>query len=106
MEHEELLALVHRSRALKSLSAKDLSALNTTAARRLREEPDALRGACRTVPEDLRLAVFAHALDLVLADGELTEDEADFLNTLILHLGLNRDGVERVSDVIVLKNRI
>jgi hypothetical protein len=44
-------------------------------------------------------------MDLVLADGDLNQDEADFLNALILHLKLDREGVERVADVIMLKNR-
>jgi len=69
VENEELTALAHRSRALRSLSP-------------------------------------VHALDLVLADGELTIDEADFLNALILHLKLDRYGVAKVSDVIVLKAQV
>lgn len=105
VEHEELLALVHRSRALKSLSVRDLSAINVKVAGRLRDEPGALRAACAALPEDMRLPVFAHALDLILADGELTIDEADFLNALILNLDLAREDVARISDVIVMKNR-
>jgi hypothetical protein len=105
LEHEELLALVHRSRALKSITPAQLSELNVKAIARLRDEPDALAEACAALPEAMRLAVFAHALDLVLADGELSIDEADFLNALILDLKLDREGVAKVSDVIVLKNQ-
>ncbi len=104
-EHEELLALVHRSRALKSLSTDQLSALNVKAMSRLRDQSGALADACTALPEDMRPSVFAHALDLVLADGELTTDEADFLNTIILSLKLSREDVANISDVIVLKNR-
>jgi len=57
------------------------------------------------LPEEMRLTAFANALDLVLADGQLSEDEADFLNTLILHLQLNGADVERIADIILLKNR-
>lgn len=105
VEHEELLALVHRSRALKSLSMTELSDLNMKVMARLQDEPDALARACAALPEEMRLAMFAHALDLVLADGELTIDEADFLNALILDLKLDREGVAKVADVIVLKNQ-
>jgi uncharacterized tellurite resistance protein B-like protein len=104
-EHEELVALTHRSRALKSLSPQQLAALNARVVERLRGGGQALPEACRCLPEAMRLSAFAHALDLVLADGDLTEDEADFLNALILHLGLDREDVERIADVIVLKNR-
>jgi hypothetical protein len=104
VEHEALLALAHRSRALKSLSVAQLSELNVKALTRLRDDPDALPGACAALPAEMRLSVFAHALDLVLADGELTIDEADFLNSLILNLKLDHEGVAKVADVIVLKN--
>lgn len=105
VEHEEILALAHRSRALKTLSVAQLSELNLTAMARLREEPDALADACAALPAEMRASVFAHALDLVLADGELTIEEADFLNTLIINLKLDREIVAKVSDVIVLKNQ-
>jgi hypothetical protein len=64
-----------------------------------------LRGACAALPAEIRLPVFAHALDLVLADGELNEDEAKFLDALVLDLDLHRDDVERIANVIELKNR-
>lgn len=106
VEHEELLALVHRSRALKSLSTQQLADLNLKVSARLREEKSALDDACAALPQEMRLAMFAHALDLVLADGELNIQEADFLNALILKLNLDRSGVERVADVITLKNQV
>lgn len=105
VEHEELLALAHRSRALKSLSVSQLAEINVRVAARLRDEDDALLQACAALPNDARLSAFAHALDLVLADGELNEDEADFLNTIILALKLDRQDVERVAEVITLKNQ-
>lgn len=105
VEHEELLALVHRSRALQSLSINQLSALNVKAVERLRDQPSALADACAALPTEARPSVFAHALDLVLADGELTIGEADFLNSLVLNLKLDREEVAKISDVMVLKNR-
>lgn len=105
VEHEEILALTHRSRALQSLSPAQIAALNVQAVSRMRDEPSALADACAALPQDMRPAVFAHALDLVLADGELTIEEADFLNVLIRHLKLDRDIVSKIADVIVLKNQ-
>lgn len=104
VEHEELLALIHRSRALKALTPQQLGQINLKIVDRLRDEPSALGDACAALPEEMRLPIFAHALDLVLADGELNADEADFLNTLILNLKLDREDVSKVADVIVLKN--
>lgn len=104
-EHEEILALTHRSRALKSLTPAQLAALNVQAVSRMRDEPDALTNACAALPEEMRPAIFAHALDLVLADGELTVDEADFLNALIRDLKLDREIVSKIADVMALKNQ-
>lgn len=104
VEQEELLALVHRSRALKAYTPAQLAQINGKIVARLRDEPNALRDACSALQEDMRLPIFAHALDLILADGELNTDEADFLNTLILNLKLNREDVSKIADVIVLKN--
>jgi uncharacterized tellurite resistance protein B-like protein len=106
VEHESLLALVHRSRALKSLSVAELAELNLRIVDRLRSDPQALRAACSEIPTEMRLPLFSQSLDLLLSDGDLNSDEADFLNTLILHLKLNREDVERIADVITLKNQI
>lgn len=106
VEHEALLALVHRSRALKSLSVTELAELNLRIIDRLRSDPRALRAACAEIPPGMRLPLFAQSLDLVLSDGELNSDEADFLNTLILDLKLNREDVGRIADIITLKNQI
>ena len=105
VEYEELTALAHRSRALKSLSTSELTELSFRVATRLRDEKNALVQACAAIPEEMRLSLFAHALDLILADGELTSDEADFLNALILNFKLDHDGISRVAEVITLKNR-
>lgn len=104
VEHEEILALVHRSRALKSLSSEQLAAINIKVANRLRMEKEALGAACAALPEQMRLPVFAHALDLILADGELNIEEANCLNALIQYLNLDRSDVERIAGVISLKN--
>lgn len=105
VEHEELLALAHRSRALKTLKVTQLAALNVGILERMRRGETVLMNACAALPDEMRLSAFAHAFDLVLADGDLNEDEADFLNSLILNFDLHRDDVDRIVTVIELKNR-
>lgn len=104
VEREEIVAIVHRSRALKSLSSAQLNELQDRVTTRLAE--GALGEACAALPQDMRLSVFAHALDLVLADGDLTEAEADFLNTITRNFGLDGDAVRNVADVIIIKNQV
>lgn len=105
VEHEELLALAHRSRALKTLTVTELAALNVGILERMRRGEAVLSNACAALPDEMRLPAFAHAFDLVLADGDLNEDEADFLNSLILGLDLHREDIDRIVTVIELKNR-
>lgn len=105
VEQDVLIALIHRSRALKSLSDKDLEDLNSSVTRKLHgQENDALEEACRVLPSRLRLPLFAQALDIILADGDLSQDEAAFLNRLAAYLDLAENDVRRVADVMILKN--
>jgi hypothetical protein len=58
------------------------------------------------LPPALRLPVFAQALDIILADGDLTQRESAFLNRLAASLQLSEPDVRRIADVIVLKNTV
>ena len=53
----------------------------------------------------MRLSVFAHCVDIVLADGELRQSEADFLNKITSLLRLDADKAKQVLTVVMLKNR-
>lgn len=103
-EDESFLSKIKRSRTLRPLGERGLIALESSVANRLSKI--SLQEACGAVPLELRAPLFAHAFDLLLADGELNEAEADFTNALILALGLNRTDVERIADVIALKNQL
>ena len=106
-EQETLIALVHRSRALKALDEEALGTLNIEVVRRLAAGRDeAVKAACAAMPKEMRLAAFAHALDIAIADGDVSAAEAGFLNGLILSLELAMPDVERVADVLLLKNSV
>jgi tellurite resistance protein len=103
---EELLALAHRSRALKTLSGEEMFQVNAAVVERLLREGDrTLREACAALPPDMRASAFAHALDIVLSDGDLSEHESKFLNTLMAHLELDVTDVRAIADVIIMKNK-
>jgi uncharacterized tellurite resistance protein B-like protein len=104
LEDEVLHATLKRSRTLACLGEKDLHTLEARVASRLAETT--LATAAAHIPEPLRLPLFAQALDLLLADGELSEAEADFVNGLIIHLNINRDDAEPILDVLAVKNRL
>lgn len=105
-EQEALALILHRSRTLKTLSEHDLATLNATVLGKLEGDPEAaLQHICEALPPDLRLPAFAHALDIMLADGELAQAEAAALNVMVAHLRLAADDVDRVAAVLAMKNR-
>ena len=104
-EQTEIYALARRSRALKSVNANQLAAANTSVNQRLKERPNGLQEACLSLPADMRLPVFAHCVDIILADGSLLPVEADFLNKIMTFMGLDAADGKRVMEVLLVKNR-
>jgi uncharacterized tellurite resistance protein B-like protein len=104
-EQAEIYALARRSRALKSVAPNQMASLNNAVNQRLNSRPDGLREACDSLPGDMRLPVFAHCVDIILADGALLPIEADFLNKITGFLGIEPEEAKRVMEVLLIKNR-
>lgn len=104
-EQEEIRALAHRSRTLKNLDQNELAQMNRTVLKRRQDRPNWLAEACETLPKDMHLAMFAHCLDIALADGVLVNAEAEFLEQLISTLHINPEDAKLVTKVVSLKNR-
>jgi uncharacterized tellurite resistance protein B-like protein len=104
-EQAEIYALARRSRALKTVDANQLAAANTTINTRLKSRPEGLKEACESLPLDMRLPIFAHCVDIILADGALLPIEAEFLNKIMAFLGLDQADGKRVMEVMLVKNR-
>lgn len=103
-ERFELESLAYKSRALSGLSPSALARANDVVIERFRH-PGALREACDTLPESMCLPVFARCVDIVLADGELTHEEAEFLHSLVPLLHVDEDDARKVVEVLLQKNR-
>jgi len=104
-EQAEIEALIKRSRTLKLLPPRDLAHAKSIVAQRLKERPTAVQEACDTLPEDMRQPVFAHCLDIILADGDFVPSEGEFLKTLMAALGLDVTKVQDIVKTLFLKNR-
>jgi len=61
--------------------------------------------AIATLPHDLYETAFAIATDLVLSDGEVTEEEEDLLGSLCRALDLPDNLVNQVIQVMLIKNK-
>ena len=104
-EKDEIAALVKRSRTMKRLSPQQMAAVNQTVNERMRERKDGLREACLALPVDMRLSVYAHCVDIVLADRQLRENEENFLNRIIEIMQLDQEMVKAIRTVMLIKNR-
>lgn len=71
-----------------------------------REGLDALLNAAIAVlPHDLTETAFAIATDIVLADGEVTEEEQKLLNDLFQLLEISEETAIKIIDVMLIKNK-
>lgn len=64
-----------------------------------------LSAAVAVLPHELRDTAFAITTDIVLADGEVTREEEDFLNQLYRALEMSEDTALKIIDVMLIKNR-
>lgn len=104
-EQAEIGALTRRCRTLKHLDQAQLAAVNATVQKRLQTRPNGLREACESLHEDMRLSLFAHCVDIVLADGRLLPVELHFLNHIIGLMSIPPDDGKRIMEALLVKNR-
>jgi tellurite resistance protein len=67
---------------------------------------EVIERASKAIPARLRSSAFAVLVDLLLADGKLEAKERRFLRELGSDLRLRPDTVERILDVVVIKNQL
>lgn len=82
---------------------KEVEALNFAVCARLGKE-DALVGACRALPRACHAPVFAQALDLMLCNGPLLPEEAEFADLLERTLDLDAAEARRIRKYMSVKN--
>jgi len=104
-EKQEIAALIRRSRTMKRHTGTELAELNQAVVLKLRERKDAVKEACQALPVDMRPSIFAHCVDIVLADGQLLQLEAEFLNQITAFLSISADVAQQIQRVVMIKNR-
>lgn len=105
-ELSEIQALSVRSRIFKQLSPADLAAINADISKRLKERPRGLQEACEAFPQDLRLSVFGHCVEIVLADGEFLQVEMEYLSRISNFMEIPSEDAQFVMKALLVKNRI
>jgi tellurite resistance protein len=61
--------------------------------------------AIASLPHELQETAFAVATDIVLADGDVTQEEEDLLNQLYRALNISEEIAVKIIDVMMIKNR-
>lgn len=64
-----------------------------------------LAAALASLPHELQETAFAVTTDIVLSDGEVTQEEEEFLNQLYRALELSEETALKIIDVMLIKNR-
>ncbi|MEL7040542.1 MAG: tellurite resistance TerB family protein [Pseudomonadota bacterium] len=104
-EEEYLRAMVKRSKTFAGLSDQELARLNMTVMERRSSRPDCVKEACKALPSSMHKTIFAHAIDIVLSDGEMHPRERDYLDNLMTTMELPQDTAKNIMQVIFDKNR-
>jgi hypothetical protein len=63
-----------------------------------------VEAAAKALPEELRVPVFAIAVDLVLADGEAVGEERKFIDDLQVILRVPDEAARKIVEVLLIKN--
>ncbi|MEL6830567.1 MAG: TerB family tellurite resistance protein [Pseudomonadota bacterium] len=105
VEADYVRGLVSRCRTFRNESQDSLAALNIRVKKRMEEAMDPVAEACEALPPDMHLCLFAHAVDIVLSDGELADAEQKYLDELIAKMKISDDQAKQIMRVIFAKNR-
>lgn len=107
-ERIEIDALASRTRTLGALDANEREAIHTRLTPKMRTEKslnDLLIEACRSIPKNLRLSAYGHALDIVYADTKIRREEDVFMARLARELSLTTEQMRDMAEVMALKNK-
>ena len=105
-ESQEVMALAQRTKTLKGISQTDLQAVHLRVEEHFKRDfSAALNDACNSIPAEVVQSIFAHAVDIVFADGKVLTREADFLRSLAERLKVAEADAQKIIDVLQIKNQ-
>ncbi|MCI0705720.1 MAG: tellurite resistance TerB family protein [Planctomycetia bacterium] len=98
---------VCRMKLYRNMSAQQINRVIDQAAGILKRAglEAALQKFAEVLPENLRKPVFANAVNQVLADGVVEDEEKEFINNLRRALNLSGDDAQMIAQVMVWKNQ-
>jgi tellurite resistance protein len=106
-EMQSFVTALSRMKLYRDLSGDQINRLIDRGNKLIKREgpEEALKQFAAAVPENLHRAVFANAVNQVLADGVVEEEEKEFINDLRRALGLPGDDAQMIAKVMMWKNQ-
>ncbi|MEM6925570.1 MAG: TerB family tellurite resistance protein, partial [Myxococcota bacterium] len=104
-EQNEILRLGKRSPILNQLTMPELAKVNNNVNERFKSRPEAVRECCETIPEEMRLAVLGHCVEVAIADGTMSQPEAAMIERILEHLHVDTRDAKSVIEVVLLLAR-
>ena len=106
-EIQNLVATLNRMKLFQNYPSDHVSRMLNKLARIIEVEniDSLLNISVQCLPEYLHETVFAVATDLILSDGEVSEKEEYLLSKLCNNLSISRDKVNKIIEVMIIKNK-
>jgi uncharacterized tellurite resistance protein B-like protein len=106
-EMQAFITAISRMKMFRDLTGDQVNRLIDRGNKFIRQQgPDeALKQFAAALPENLHRAAFANAVNQVLADGVVEDEEKEYINKLRRALGLSGDDANMIAKVIMWKNQ-
>ncbi len=106
-EASNLTTAVGRMRLFQKVNEKQFAQVMDKLLGILKKKgPDVLlEGCCESLPKELSNAAFANAVNIVLADGVVDQDEREFIDKLRNGLDVESNTAKMIAQVMVIKNK-
>lgn len=106
-EAQGLWRAIERMKLYSSFTPDKFNKLMDTLLKILKKGgPEALVEKCvPALPERLRATAFCNAVDIVLADGSVEDDEKELIEKLQQALDIDDDDAKAIIKVMIIKNR-
>lgn len=106
-EVELLNASLFRMKIFQGFSADNLQQLFDKVSHELKQQScdDFLRAMISVIPAEMGMSVFAIAVDLAFADGEMSDEEQAILEFMYGLLEIPRDMALQILQVMEIKNK-
>ncbi|WP_319419933.1 tellurite resistance TerB family protein [Pleurocapsa sp. FMAR1] len=106
-ETQSLMSTLYRMKLFQSYPNDHVSRMIDKLAKiiQTRGADTLLNVAVQCLPEYLHETVFAVATDLILSDGEVSEEEEHILQKLCGYLSISKDQINKIIEVTIIKNK-